>query len=370
MLEPAAEELDIKKEITHAPRSDTTSSSCTCTCEDPLKLGEFHVKTEDVLTEGYFESNEDLHEETRPLKGGNNVNATNFNVVLIKNELENCTQFLCDFGGIPEGDSLHSAGQNHQSRTSFAHLETSGRADKSRFSEGVTGSHLEYNPVEGGLCDFSPNPRRNLILNVHEQPKESEKPFKCDLCDYSSVRRGDLKRHMRSHTGEKPFKCELCDYSSSGSGGLTVHRRSHTGEKPFKCEVCAFSFRNSSDLKRHKRSHTREKPFRCELCDFRFGRRDHLKVHMRLHTGEKPFKCERCNYRCRQRGNLKAHMQSHTGGQSFKCEMCHECFNQLSSLKAHKRSHIGQNPFKCELCTYSFINLGYLQRHMRSHIRE
>ena len=44
------------------------------------------------------------------------------------------------------------------------------------------------------------------------------KPYKCDLCDYSSAYSGDLKRRMIIHRGQKPCKCDLCDYSSAQSG--------------------------------------------------------------------------------------------------------------------------------------------------------
>ena len=34
---------------------------------------------------------------------------------------------------------------------------------------------------------------------------------------------------MRIHTGEKPYKCDLCDYSCRQSGYLAIHRKTHFG---------------------------------------------------------------------------------------------------------------------------------------------
>ena len=43
--------------------------------------------------------------------------------------------------------------------------------------------------------------------------RNSEKPYKCDLCGYCCRYLSNHKTHMAKHNGEKPFKCEVCDYS-------------------------------------------------------------------------------------------------------------------------------------------------------------
>ena len=43
----------------------------------------------------------------------------------------------------------------------------------------------------------------------------SEKPYKCELCDYCSAQKSWLTQHMRTHTGEKPYNCESCNYSGA-----------------------------------------------------------------------------------------------------------------------------------------------------------
>lgn len=41
------------------------------------------------------------------------------------------------------------------------------------------------------------------------------RPHKCTDCDMAFVTSGELVRHRRyKHTHEKPFKCSMCDYSS------------------------------------------------------------------------------------------------------------------------------------------------------------
>ncbi|KAF4788194.1 transcriptional repressor CTCFL isoform X3 [Turdus rufiventris] len=44
---------------------------------------------------------------------------------------------------------------------------------------------------------------------------KGNKPHKCSECDTAFVTRGELSRHRRyKHTLEKPFKCTICEYSS------------------------------------------------------------------------------------------------------------------------------------------------------------
>ena len=54
-------------------------------------------------------------------------------------------------------------------------------------------------------------------MNIHvTSVHKGEKPFKCDICDYSCSRKGNLNRHVSMHEGNKPFKCDICGYSCSG----------------------------------------------------------------------------------------------------------------------------------------------------------
>ena len=39
-----------------------------------------------------------------------------------------------------------------------------------------------------------------------------------------------------THTGERPFQCDVCDFSASQRAGLITHMRMHNGEKPFQSE--------------------------------------------------------------------------------------------------------------------------------------
>ena len=55
---------------------------------------------------------------------------------------------------------------------------------------------------------------------------------KCDDCDYRTVTKDRLKRHMMKHTGERPYKCDQCKYSAARKWNYIVHLKIH--ERPKK----------------------------------------------------------------------------------------------------------------------------------------
>eukprot|EP01083_Nonionella_stella_P056724 149229_1 len=78
-----------------------------------------------------------------------------------------------------------------------------------------------------------------------------------------------------------PYQCQFCPFSSQIKGNMLKHVRTHTNERPFKCTVCHRAFKQKNHLKNHSVTHASIKPHRCEKCGKRFTRKERLKTHQK-----------------------------------------------------------------------------------------
>ncbi|XP_068230367.1 zinc finger and BTB domain-containing protein 7A-like isoform X9 [Palaemon carinicauda] len=96
----------------------------------------------------------------------------------------------------------------------------------------------------------------NLYSWTYDGTTATGRVYWCCLCNYSTVKKCHITKHVRTHTGEKPFSCCHCSYRSSTRGALTDHMRQHTGEKPYACNLCSFRTAHRKSLIMHKLIHT------------------------------------------------------------------------------------------------------------------
>ncbi|GJQ77052.1 hypothetical protein Trydic_g23624 [Trypoxylus dichotomus] len=79
----------------------------------------------------------------------------------------------------------------------------------------------------------------------------------------------------------KQLKCTYCPKLFSHRGDMNKHLRTHTGEQPYSCDICQRKFKHTSNLKRHLAIHSGDKPFTCDLCGKKFNRKDKMESHRR-----------------------------------------------------------------------------------------
>ncbi|GBM83667.1 Histone-lysine N-methyltransferase PRDM9 [Araneus ventricosus] len=164
-----------------------------------------------------------------------------------------------------------------------------------------------------------------------------KKPHACYMCPKKFKRKGDLVRHLQTHTGEKPFVCDVCGKGFTHKGHFDTHYRTHTGEKPFVCDICREGFTQKGNLDRHYRTHTGEKPYVCDICGKGFVQKVDLDIHYRKHTGEKPYSCNICGNGFSDRQNLTRHVPTHEERKRYKCGVCGKTFSSNANRNKHQK---------------------------------
>ncbi|XP_062421321.1 zinc finger protein ZFAT-like isoform X4 [Pungitius pungitius] len=109
------------------------------------------------------------------------------------------------------------------------------------------------------------------------------KPFVCHMCDYAGRSRSNLKTHMNRHNTERHHLCDLCGKKFKSKNTLKSHRLSHSDEgKRFKCSECDFTSVFKPSLLRHMEQHAQYKPFRCAHCHYSCNIARPLKRHYNM----------------------------------------------------------------------------------------
>ncbi|KAK3585375.1 hypothetical protein CHS0354_004655 [Potamilus streckersoni] len=124
------------------------------------------------------------------------------------------------------------------------------------------------------------------MYKVHDVPlPERYKVYSCDLCNYQTIRRNKLERHMDAHDDKRLYTCEVCNKKFVTKSYLNRHVKYH-GEKKFKCnfEECSYACVDQVGLNKHIRlmhTHKDYKPYVCTLCLYKTGLRGNLDKHIR-----------------------------------------------------------------------------------------
>ncbi|NXU57412.1 ZFAT protein, partial [Turnix velox] len=232
--------------------------------------------------------------------------------------------------------------------------------------------------------------------DMHVRTHTREHLYYCSQCNYSSITKNCLKRHVIQKHSNILLKCptEHCDYSTPDKYKLQAHLKGHTelDKKSYSCPVCEKSFSEDRLIKSHIKTNHPEvsmttiseilgrrvqlkgligkRAVKCPYCDFYFMKNgSDLQRHIWAHEGIKPFKCSLCEYATRSKSNLKAHMNRHSTEKTHLCDMCGKKFKSKSTLKSHKLLHTADGKqFKCTVCDYTAAQKPQLLRHMEQHV--
>lgn len=67
-------------------------------------------------------------------------------------------------------------------------------------------------------------------LEKTDSSSKSREPFQCEICGNILSSKGNLNKHIRSHTGERPYSCDICNKKFFKAEHVLMHKRIHTGK--------------------------------------------------------------------------------------------------------------------------------------------
>ncbi|XP_063003575.1 zinc finger protein 335 isoform X3 [Elgaria multicarinata webbii] len=121
-------------------------------------------------------------------------------------------------------------------------------------------------------------------LTQHMKTHSTEKPHMCDKCGKSFKKRYTFKMHLLTHiqaVAKHWFKCEFCEHVCEDKKVLLNHQLLHINDKPFRCTLCAYATVREDFLLSHMAvKHTGGKPFACEFCHFSTKQKKNLRLHV------------------------------------------------------------------------------------------
>ena len=208
-----------------------------------------------------------------------------------------------------------------------------------------------------------------------------EKKFSCELCGAKATSMWYINRHMRLHTGEKPFVCEFpgCTYKSYRKFHITRHVINiHSTERPHKCELCDYSAKTRENLRQHNLSRHAPGHFeQCDFCDFRAKLKEGLRSHARkCHK----FVCKECSWEFSTDTDLGKHLLQHKDdGLHCEYDTCANVSKDINEYKIHVFTIHGvqvhtriarrskSSTAACDICNYQFTNGTSLEAHKSYH---
>ncbi|XP_059507678.1 zinc finger protein 507 isoform X3 [Stegostoma tigrinum] len=221
--------------------------------------------------------------------------------------------------------------------------------------------------------------------NLVEYIPNTERPYRCCLCHYSSGNKGYIKQHLRVHRQRQPYQCPICDHIASDSNSLESHMINHCKTRMYHCNRCNEAFYYKSQLRNHEcekhglsvisstndentdcsrgeetRSTQEEilstqKLYKCDVCDYTSSTYVGVRNHRRIHNSDRPYRCSSCDFATTNLNSLKCHMKRHPQEhqvvqllEQYKCSLCGYVCSHPPSLKSHMWKHASDQNYNYE----------------------
>lgn len=150
------------------------------------------------------------------------------------------------------------------------------QSEQTKYTTGTTSIQLPYVESDDECAEFY-RPQYNSHGKVRVN--------KCKNCSFKTAIRAELWVHIRVHMNpNKILQCNYnpkCTFVTEYKHYLEYHIRLHNNEKPFSCELCQYTCINKSMLTSHMKSHSGMYQYHCGDCDYATKYCHSLKIHSR-----------------------------------------------------------------------------------------
>lgn len=130
----------------------------------------------------------------------------------------------------------------------------------------------------------------------------------CDTCDFKTIKKCDMDKHLRNH---KHLKCESCQKYFKTEGKLLAHTiEKHNVKVRCANEKCSLEFSSKSSLDAHfQAKHSEDKRHVCSICDLSLTSATALRKHELGHFKEPAWKCEKCPHKTVYKFEMVQHIK-------------------------------------------------------------
>ncbi|XP_058450878.1 zinc finger protein 236-like isoform X2 [Malaya genurostris] len=231
----------------------------------------------------------------------------------------------------------------------------------------------------------------DLDSPVKQKTHTGERPYRCEICNFSSAQSCNLQSHYRRTHGVDPKsdpqlfeqlrqQASTADGGSPSSSGISwpqqsggalpklLPKPSGDGSQPIDCCVCEEPFFDRDLLLIHEETHVPEAPFECRYCGNVYSVLTIFRSHINLH---------RNTLRMSAGGNQSGR-QSQSGirvlpnGPVATRKLSSDSTNTNNVLNANQPfvpSNDAQYPYKCVECKENFQK-HQLYFHMKVHLKQ
>ncbi|XP_050544657.1 zinc finger homeobox protein 3 isoform X2 [Daktulosphaira vitifoliae] len=185
-------------------------------------------------------------------------------------------------------------------------------------------------------------------LEIHMKEKHPESETSCVYC-IAGQPHPRLARGETYTCGYKPYRCEVCNYSTTTKGNLSIHMQSDkhlNNMQELQNGGVAAAGNASSELQRHQASSPLQHPKQSSAMSPGSTSSQHPAMNSPL-ISQKPkptFRCEVCNYETNVARNLRIHMTSEK--HTHNIMVLQQSVKHMQTLNALQNHHQQQMNFE------------------------